>query len=332
MAAKKADRRKPRTVVPIVILFVIFIFLYASFLVLHVPRVGDDNADEKRESIVAMVVMHAFFLLFTISLLLVIYTEPGSVPHEAPWDPSKASAKASVMVEKKADGRLRFCRTCGTYKPDRCHHDSATGQCVLEMDHYCPWIYNCVGYRNRKYFILTLLYGCGALHAYIYFMLPAFKTAAQGLDEIVVAFLTIFAFFLASLLALVLTGFFFFHCWLVSNQFTTIEYCEKRKNKDKKNEMGKGYADLHKTSVYDQGMYQNICHVLGNPFMWFFPTNCSRKGDGIHFEFDRDHALVRHRQDLARQERESLRKAVAAGEAVETPVPPSPSPRGQGCV
>lgn len=26
------------------------------------------------------------------------------------------------------------------------------------MDHHCPWLSNCIGYYNRKFFMLTLFY------------------------------------------------------------------------------------------------------------------------------------------------------------------------------
>lgn len=57
----------------------------------------------------------------------------------------------------------RYCRHCDCIKPPRAHHDSISGKCVLHMDHFCPWMSNCVGYNNYRYFVLFLFYlfiGC----------------------------------------------------------------------------------------------------------------------------------------------------------------------------
>jgi palmitoyltransferase len=37
------------------------------------------------------------------------------------------------------DGRPKYCSECQCWKPDRAHHCSAVGRCVLKMDHFCPW-------------------------------------------------------------------------------------------------------------------------------------------------------------------------------------------------
>ena len=34
---------------------------------------------------------------------------------------------------------VRFCDKCKAIKPDRAHHCSVCGRCVLKMDHHCPW-------------------------------------------------------------------------------------------------------------------------------------------------------------------------------------------------
>jgi len=47
----------------------------------------------------------------------------------------------------------RFCMKEGFVKPYRAHHCRSCGTCVLKYDHHCPWIGQCVGARNHKFFM-----------------------------------------------------------------------------------------------------------------------------------------------------------------------------------
>jgi palmitoyltransferase len=39
-----------------------------------------------------------------------------------------------TMVLAKRDGRPRYCKKCDKPKPDRSHHCSVCGECILKMD------------------------------------------------------------------------------------------------------------------------------------------------------------------------------------------------------
>ncbi|XP_067827893.1 uncharacterized protein [Heptranchias perlo] len=54
----------------------------------------------------------------------------------------------------------RLCHTCHLVKPLRSKHCHVTNRCVEYFDHYCPYIYNDVGYRNRIYFLGFLATMC----------------------------------------------------------------------------------------------------------------------------------------------------------------------------
>ncbi|CAH0746029.1 unnamed protein product [Diatraea saccharalis] len=53
---------------------------------------------------------------------------------------------------------VAICKKCITPKPPRTHHCSVCDRCILGMDHHCPWLNNCVGYFNARYFYLYMVY------------------------------------------------------------------------------------------------------------------------------------------------------------------------------
>lgn len=51
-----------------------------------------------------------------------------------------------------------YCVKSNQPKPPRSHYDNVTKALVLNLDHYCPWMFNCVGYFNYRYFCNFLVY------------------------------------------------------------------------------------------------------------------------------------------------------------------------------
>ncbi|CAE7689634.1 Zdhhc20 [Symbiodinium pilosum] len=69
-------------------------------------------------------------------------------------DAEEAASADSIMPRAWSPGKPSWCRVCRMERPERAHHCSSCGCCILRMDHHCPWVGSCVGWRNHKYFLL----------------------------------------------------------------------------------------------------------------------------------------------------------------------------------
>lgn len=92
-----------------------------------------------------IVLFNLFWALSLLSYLRTMLCDPGVV----------ARNLGSIGITEKTT----FCRKCDMQRPVRARHCSVCEVCVLRYDHHCPWVGNCVGLRNHKYFILTSVYG-----------------------------------------------------------------------------------------------------------------------------------------------------------------------------
>lgn len=170
---------------------------------------------------------------------------------------------------------------CHVFKPERCHHCSSCNRCVLNMDHHCPWINNCVGFYNRKFFMLLLFYVLIATYtvdialfsdAYSsVFELYHLRTVALGPHLLLLS-----SYSLSVSLSVVMTMFFRFHLTLLFTNKTTID------TMDKKNLNAKGDV---RPKQFNISPSFNFIQVFGrNPWLWWLPvTGTSGKpvGDGV---------------------------------------------------
>ncbi|XP_021251822.1 palmitoyltransferase ZDHHC2 isoform X2 [Numida meleagris] len=241
--------------------------------------------------LVCLVAYHIFFMLFVWSYWKTIFTLPMNPSKEfhlsysdkeslereprgeSQQEVLRRAAKDLPIYTRTMSGAIRYCDRCHLVKPDRCHHCSVCDKCILKMDHHCPWVNNCVGFSNYKFFLLFLAYSL----LYCLFIAATdlqyfIKFWTNGLPDTQAKFHIMFLFFAAAMFSVSLSSLFGYHCWLVSKNKSTLE-------------VFRAPIFHHRTDKngFSLGFSKNLRQVFGDEKKYWLLPVFSSLGDGCSF-------------------------------------------------
>ncbi|XP_078067661.1 palmitoyltransferase ZDHHC9 isoform X1 [Mustelus asterias] len=225
------------------------------------------------------------FIFVMAMLLRTSFSDPGVLPRAEPDEAAFVemeieAANGNVPAGQRPPPRikdiqinnqiikLKYCYTCKIFRPPRASHCSVCDNCVERFDHHCPWVGNCVGKRNYRFFYLFTI-SLSFLTVYI-FAFDIVHVALRSVDngflntlkdtpgtvlEVVICFFTLWS-------VIGLSG---FHTYLIALNQTT--------NEDIKGSWS-GKNGIHNPYSHD-GVLKNCCEILCGPVP---PSVLDRRG------------------------------------------------------
>ncbi|XP_051119254.1 probable protein S-acyltransferase 7 [Andrographis paniculata] len=219
----------------------------AVFCVFVARKLMDDFSGNWGISILVVSVVFTLYVL--LMLLLTSGRDPGIIPrNDHPPEPESyensmelgAAALAGQappppyfprtkeVVVNGISVKVKYCNTCMLYRPPRCSHCSICDNCVERFDHHCPWVGQCIGMRNYRFFFmfvfsatLLCLYVHGFCWVYIKRIMDGEKTTIW---KAMVRTPASIALIIYTFLALwFVGGLSIFHLYLISTNQTTYE-------------------------------------------------------------------------------------------------------------
>ncbi|XP_076865813.1 palmitoyltransferase ZDHHC18-B-like isoform X1 [Brachyhypopomus gauderio] len=265
----------PLTVGLILVTSGLFFIFDCPFLVQHVtsciPAIGG-----------------VLFVFVVISLLQTSFTDPGILPRATPEEAADIEKQIDNPVDSSSSYRppprtkevvineqlvkLKYCFTCKIFRPPRTSHCSLCDNCVERFDHHCPWVGNCVGKRNYRFFYMFIvslsfhtafIFGCVTTHLALRSqggngLVFAVQQSPASALELVVCFFSVWS-------ILGLSG---FHTYLVAANLTT--------NEDIKGSWsGKSGNEETGNPFSYNNILKNCCSVLCGPMP---PSLIDRRG------------------------------------------------------